>query len=53
MKFKLFAFCLLSVWCFSVNFIFNGQTPRYVNIVEFHAQEILNAHAQGKLVLNA
>lgn len=53
MKFKLFAFCLLSVWCFGINFIFNGQTPRYINIAEVHAQEILNAHAQGELVFNA
>jgi len=51
MKFKFFAFGLLFVWCFSVNFIFNGQTPRYGSIVELYAQEILNAHEQGMLVV--
>ena len=53
MKFKLFAFCFLFVWCFSVDVIFNGKTPRYVNIVALHAQEILNAHAQGMFVVSA
>ena len=50
MKFKFFAFCVLFVWCFSVDFIFNGKTPRYVNIVESHTQEILHAHAQGMML---
>lgn len=50
MKFKLFAFCVLFVWCFSVDFIFNGKTPRYLNIVESHTQEILHAHAQGMML---
>jgi len=53
MKFKLFTFCLLFVWCFSVDLIFNGKTSRYVGIVELQAQEILNAHAQGMLIVSA
>jgi len=53
MKFKLFSVCFLFVWCLGVNFIFNGKTSRYVNIVELYAQEILNAHAQGMRVVSA
>ncbi len=50
MRCKLFAFCVLLVWGFSVDFIFNGITPRYVTIVELHTQEILHAHTQGMCV---
>ena len=51
MKFKLFSLCFFVVWCFSVHLIFNGETPRYMHIVELHAQEILSVHAKSTLLL--
>lgn len=50
MKFKVFAFCLLCVWCFSVNLIFNGKDQRYTEITNVQAQEILKSHEQYMLI---
>ncbi len=50
MKFKFFAFCLLFVWCFSVNLIFNGKDHRYTEMAKVQAQEILKTHQQSIVI---
>ncbi|ACZ12181.1 hypothetical protein [Sulfurospirillum deleyianum] len=53
MKFKVFAFGLLCVWCFSVNLIFNGQDHRYTEMAKVQAQEILKSHEQSLLIVHS
>ncbi len=46
MKFKFFAVIILSIWCFTVNFVFNGNCHTCKETIQLHTQGILDEIAQ-------